>query len=44
MELYLIINSGIDKVVVRINKDEYQVIDVEEWIKNDDLLNGKITY
>lgn len=40
----LVINSGIDKVVVRINKDEYQVIDVEEWIKNDDLLNGKITY
>ena len=40
----LIINSGIDKVVVRINKDEYQVIEVDDWIKNDDLLNGKITY
>ena len=40
----LIINSGIAEVVVRINKDEYQVIDVEDWIKNDDLLNGKITY
>lgn len=40
----LIINSGIDKVVVRINKDEYQVIEVDGWIKNDDLLNGKITY
>ena len=40
----LIINSGIDKVIVRINKNEYQVIDVEDWIKNDDLLNGKITY
>ena len=40
----LIINSGIAEVVVRINKDEYQIIDVEDWIKNDDLLNGKITY
>src|SRR5699024_2980585 len=29
----LIINSGIAEVVVRINKDEYQVIDVEDWIK-----------
>ena len=40
----LIINSGISKVYVRIDKENYTVIDVNEWIKNDDLLNGKITY
>ncbi len=40
----MIINSGIKKVFVRINDSEYQEIDVEEWIKHDDLLEGKITY
>lgn len=38
------INSGIKNVVVRIDNNNYQIIDVDEWIKNDDLLNGKITY
>ena len=40
----MIINSGIEKVVVRTSDNEYQEIDVDDWIKNDDLLNGKITY
>lgn len=40
----MIINSGIEQVVVRINDTEYQKIDVNEWIQNDDLLDGKITY
>lgn len=40
----LIINSGIDKVIVRINEKDYQIINVSDWIANDDLLNGKITY
>lgn len=41
----LIINAGIEKVVVRDNKNlEYTIIDVNEWIENDDLLDGKITY
>ena len=40
----MIINSRIEKVVVRISDNEYQEIDVDDWIKNDDLLNGKITY
>ena len=26
------------------NKGEYIVVDVEDWIKNDDLLDGKNTY
>ena len=26
------------------NKNEYSIIDVNDWIENDDLLSGKITY
>lgn len=41
----LIINSGIQRVIVRDTSDiGYKIIEVDEWIKNDDLLNGKITY
>ena len=41
----LIINAGIKKVIVREkNKQEYKIIDIQEWIANDDLLEGKITY
>lgn len=34
----VIINAGIEKVVMRLNKTEYTVIDVNDWIKNDDSL------
>ena len=34
----LIINAGIEKVVTRINADEYQVTNVRDWIYNDDTL------
>lgn len=40
----MIINSGIVKVVVRIDEEKYQEIDVNDWIKHDDLLEGKISY
>ena len=41
----MIINSGIEKVIVRENNElGYTIINVQEWIENDDLLNGKITY
>ena len=40
----LIINSGIKHVYIRINKNEYYVINVSDWVNNDDLLNGKINY
>lgn len=40
----LIINSGIDAVYVRINKTEYVKFDVDDWIKNDELLDGKMSY
>lgn len=35
-----IINSGIKRVIVRDTHDEYRVIDVQEWIDNDESLEG----
>ena len=41
----MIINAGIKKVIVRgTNKNDYLEINVDEWVKNDDLLNGVINY
>lgn len=41
----MIINAGIEKLIVRgQKKGEYLIVDVEEWINNDDLLQGKSTY
>ena len=39
----MIINAGIKEVIIK-QKDKYKIIDVEDWIRNDDLLEGKITY
>ena len=32
----LVINAGISRVVARVSETEYEVTDVEEWIRNDD--------
>ena len=41
----LIINAGIEKVFVRGKTDtDYMEVDVKDWIENDDLLQGKMTY
>ena len=40
----LIINSGIKRVIIRISKKDYKIIDVNEWIEKDELLNGQISY
>ena len=41
----MIINAGIKEVIIRgENKEEYLVVDVEDWVKNDDLLEGRNTY
>jgi deoxycytidylate deaminase len=37
----MIINAGIQRVIVRTQKDEYKIINVEDWVKNDDLLERK---
>lgn len=40
----LIINAGITKVIVRRTEDEYEVIDVNDWVQYDELLDGKMGY
>jgi len=41
----LIINAGIEKVVIRDQESlKYHIIEVQDWIDQDDLLEGKITY
>ena len=39
-----IINAGIKRVYVRDTKDDYRMIEVQEWIDNDDSLEGKLGY
>lgn len=40
----LIINAGIETVIVRDTKDEFRIIDVNEWIEDDDSLSDKFGY
>lgn len=40
----MVINAGIEKVVVRNTPTDFTVIDVFEWIDNDDSLDGSFGY
>lgn len=40
----MVINAGIEKVVVRDTKDEFRVTYVSEWIENDDSLSEQFGY
>ena len=40
----LIINAGMERVVVRDSDEDYRVIDVNEWILNDESLSGESGY
>lgn len=40
----MIINAGIEKVIIRDTKTDFRIIDVNEWIENDDSLDGKRGY
>lgn len=40
----LIINSGIDHVIIRDNKTDYRIINVRKWIEEDDSLDGTAGY
>ena len=40
----MIINSGINNVIIRNSKEHYTVIDVNEWIVNDESINGITGY
>ena len=43
INLYLT-NAGIEKVVIRDDKDNYRTIDVSSWILDDESLEGKEGY
>ena len=40
----ILINAGIDKVIVRVDKESYKTYMVQEWIENDEFLNGQLAY
>lgn len=40
----LIINSGIETVIIRNSKNTYTVVSVQEWIDNDESLVGQLGY
>lgn len=40
----LIINSGLEKIVVRRTASEYEVIPVSRWIEDDESLEGRMGY
>lgn len=40
----LVINSGLKNVVIRDNKDTYRIVDVQDWITNDESLEGTLGY
>ena len=40
----VILNAGISTVVIRDDKENYRVIDVKDWVEDDDSLNGSLGY
>lgn len=40
----LIINAGISRVVIRNNKDLYTTVNVQDWVEQDESLEGRMGY
>ena len=40
----IIINAGIEQVIIRDTHDSYRYIDVQDWIDNDETLVGTMGY
>ncbi len=40
----MVINAGIEKVIVRDDKEHYRVIDVADWVADDESLRGVLGY
>ena len=40
----MIINAGISQVIIRDTPTEYRIINVQDWIENDDSLSGVFGY
>ena len=40
----MVINAGLAKVVVRDTEDDFRIIDVQDWIENDESIEGIMGY
>ncbi len=40
----LVINAGIEKVIIRTGTEDFKIVDVSSWIEDDDSLSGKFGY
>ena len=40
----VVINAGISTVIVRDDKENYRIIDVQSWVEDDDSLSGQFGY
>ena len=40
----MLLNAGIEKLVVRDDKESYRIINVSDWIQDDDSLSGEFGY
>ncbi len=40
----MVINAGIEQVIVRDDRDHYRVIDVAQWVADDESLKGVLGY
>ena len=40
----MVINAGIEKVIIRENASEYSVYETSGWVSDDDSLSGKFGY
>ena len=40
----MIINAGIDQVIIRNNKQHYTVVEVDDWVINDESVSGVLGY
>lgn len=40
----MVINAGIERVVIRDTENDFRIIDVNDWIENDESLSGTMGY
>lgn len=40
----MVINAGIEKIYIRDSKNEYRVVEVNDWVENDESMDGVFGY
>ena len=40
----MVINAGIKQVVIRVTPTEYKIVDVNDWVENDESIEGIFGY